>query len=254
MIERKKIVAVDMDDTILWLMKAIMKDHNEKHPDHIVEYSKMVAFDDSMLHPSYSKMDYFKTPGTFLNLEIMDEYVVEELQKINESYDLIIVTSSFAENVLEKWQWIQRYLPFIPHRNFCAFSRKDLIQADILIDDAIHNVKDWVSSGRPAIVPSHHWNQELRELDNVKMVDGWKNMKQHVDCMLVTAEESLMMWLDRRIEHTTCPTTYNKRVLQFQEMWKNEFGSLDSVPSFYKEKITNNYQKLKRQYTISNVQ
>jgi 5'(3')-deoxyribonucleotidase len=181
MTEKKKIVAVDMDDTILWLMKAIHADHSKKHPDFGLTYEDMVAFDDSMMHPDYCKLEFFKTPGTFLNLEIMDEHVVEELEQINEKYDLIIVTSSFAENVLEKWQWIQKYLPFIPHKNFCAFSRKDLIQADILIDDAIHNVKDWVATGRPAIVPHHHWNEELEKLDGVTMIYGWHGMTEIID-------------------------------------------------------------------------
>jgi 5'(3')-deoxyribonucleotidase len=188
MTQRKKIVAVDMDDTILWLMKAIHADHAKKHPDFPVAYEDMIAFDDSMLHPDYCKLSFFKEPGTFLNLEIMDDYVVKELEAINKDYDLIIVTSSFAENVDEKWQWMQKYLPFVPHRNFCAFSRKDLIQADILIDDAIHNVVDWVETGRPAIVPSHHWNQELAKLDGVTMIYGWHGMKEILDDILSPLE------------------------------------------------------------------
>lgn len=180
----KKIVAVDMDDTLVYLMKAIMEDHNAKHPDYPVTYEQMIAFDESMLHKDYSKMDFFFKEGTFLNLELLDEYVIPEMKKINEAYDLIIVTSAFAENVLEKWKWLRRYMPFIPHKNFCAFTRKDLIQADILIDDALHNVKDWVQSGRPALVPSHHWNQEAAQLEHVTMFDSWENLKEEIDRLL----------------------------------------------------------------------
>lgn len=180
----KQIVAVDMDDTIVWLMKAIMEDHNEKYPDHLLTYEQMVAFSESMFHPEYDKMEYFVRKGTFLNLKVMDEHVVNELKEIHEAYDLIIVTSAFAESVLDKWKWIQIHLPFIPHTNFCTFSRKDLIQADILIDDAIHNVKPWVAKGRPALVPIHHWNQELKDLQGVTMFDSWKGMKQKIDEIL----------------------------------------------------------------------
>lgn len=177
----KKIVAVDMDDTILWLMKAIHADHNNKHPEAAVEYKNMVAFDDSMLHPDYDKIDFFATPGTFRNLEIMDEHVIDELEKINESYDLIIVTSAFAHSVPDKWEWLQEHMPFITQKKFITCSRKELIQADILIDDAIHNVKPWVKTGRPAIVPSHHWNQELSELPGVTMIYGWHGVKEILD-------------------------------------------------------------------------
>lgn len=182
--KKKKIVAVDMDDTLLWLMKALMEDHNRKFPTHIVKYEDMIAFDESNLHPDYNKYEYFDTPGTFFNLEIMDEYVVEEMRKLSIDYDVVIVTSSFPKAVPDKWAWIEKHLPFIPFKNFIVCSRKDLVQADILIDDAIHNVKDWVATGRPAIVPHHHWNEELEELNGVTMIYGWHGMKEIVDHVL----------------------------------------------------------------------
>jgi 5'(3')-deoxyribonucleotidase len=183
---RKKIVAVDMDDTILWLMKEIMKDHNDRFPDHLLEYKDMIAFDESMMHPEYNKMNFFEKPGSFRNLEIMDEYVVDELRKINQDYDLIIVTSAFAHSVPDKWEWLQEHLPFITKDKFITASRKYLINADILIDDAIHNVLDWTTTGRPAIVPSHHWNQKLLTLNNnrITMIYGWHGVKEIVDNIL----------------------------------------------------------------------
>lgn len=179
----KKIIAVDMDDTILYLMKAIQEDHNRKHPDQPVKYEDMIAFDDSMLHPEYSKLEFFHTEGTFLHLKIMQD-AAEELEKIHEAYDLIIVTAAFPDCVPDKWTWLQHHLPFIPERNFITTSRKDLIQADILIDDAIHNVVDWVKTGRRAIVPRHHWNTELAVLPGVMMISEWKGVKEKIDYML----------------------------------------------------------------------
>jgi 5'(3')-deoxyribonucleotidase len=184
---RKPIIAIDMDDTLVYLMKAIMKHHNVLHPDHALHYSQMVAFDESMLHPSYDKYAFLKSPNTYVHLELIDEHVVSEIKKLHEKYDVIIVTSAFPEAVPGKWEWMQKQLPFIPHKNFCTFSRKDLINADLLIDDAIHNVKDWVATTRPAIVPSHHWNQELRTLPLVTMVDGWKDMCEIVDNVMYMA-------------------------------------------------------------------
>jgi 5'(3')-deoxyribonucleotidase len=162
-------------------MKEIMKDHNKKHPDHLVTYEQMKAFHYDMFHSNYDVMAFMKEPEVFLNLELMDNYVVDELKKINDDYDLIIVTSAFPEHVMDKWRWLQNNLPFIPHRNFCTFSRKDLLKADVLIDDAIHNVKDWVATGRPAIVPRHHWNSELESLPYVMMADGWKDMSLKIE-------------------------------------------------------------------------
>ena len=178
---------IDMDDTILYLMKAIHADHLKKHPDHPLNFEDMIAFNDDMLHPDYNKIDFFMEPGTFYNLEIMED-AAEELQRIHEAYDLIIVTAAFPESVPDKWRWVQKYLPFVPAENFITCSRKDLIQADILIDDAKHNVEKWVETGRPALVPSHHWNQDLEKLQGVKMVYGWHGMKAIIDFVLYDHE------------------------------------------------------------------
>lgn len=188
MTEKKKLIALDMDDTIVYLMKAMMEDHNAKYPDCLLTYDQVIAFDETMFHPEYNKYDYFKTPGVFFDLQPVDEFVLDEIKKLHEAYDLIIVTSAFAESVHDKWRWIQTYLPFIPHENFCTFSRKDLIQADILIDDAIHNVKPWVAKGRPAFVLSHHWNQELRDLEGVHMFNSWHGLKEKIDAVLLEEE------------------------------------------------------------------
>jgi 5'(3')-deoxyribonucleotidase len=177
---RKPIVAIDMDDTIVFLMKAIMKDHNEKHPDHVLAYEQLAAFRHEIFHPDYDILGHLNKRETYEALELMDEHVVPEIKKLHELYDVIIVTSAFPEAVPGKWDWMQKHLPFIPQKNFITCGRKDLINADILIDDAIHNVRDWVASHRPAIVLSHHWNQELRTLPLVTMTDGWVDMADKV--------------------------------------------------------------------------
>lgn len=176
----KPIVAVDMDDTLVWLMKAIMEDHNRKYPMHAVKYSDMAAFQTHMFHPDYDKMEFFAGKETFFNLELMDEYVVPEMKKLHDLYEVWIVTSAFPEAVYDKWRWVQKYLPFIPYKNFFITQQKDKLAADILIDDAIHNVQPWAETGRPVIVPSHHWNQELRNLPLVTMVDSWNGMADTV--------------------------------------------------------------------------
>ncbi|MDK2600495.1 hypothetical protein QO179_23645 [Bacillus stercoris] len=114
----------------------------------------------------------------------MDEYVVDEMKKIHEAYDLIIVTASFPEAVVDIWNWIQKYLPFIPYDNFISATRKDLINADLLIDDAVHNIRDWSKKGKPAISILHHWNHEVTSYPNVYTRSGWKGMKEYVDSIL----------------------------------------------------------------------
>ena len=162
---------------------------------------------------------------------------------IHEDYDLLIVTSAFASTVYDKWRWIQTHLPFVPFQNFITTNRKDLIQADILIDDAKHNVEEWIKTGRPALVPKHHWNEDLGNLDGVRLFDSWKGIKDHIDAIFISSEQSLMMWLDRRLEETT-PAMMKSYVNIFKRMWIEEFDSLDGLSQEYKDKILKQYQEL----------
>lgn len=186
----KKTILVDMDDTIALLMDAIRKDHNDQHPDHILKPQDMMAFDDSILHPEYDKRSFFGSTGLFYNLELIDNHVVEEMQKIHEAYDLIIVTAAFSESVHDKWRWLQKHMPFIPHDNFCTFKRKDKIHGDILIDDAPHNLLPWTETGRDAICIKQNWNVHLKEHEtpdghgDIFMKDGWKGMKEDIDFLI----------------------------------------------------------------------
>lgn len=180
----KKIVALDMDDTIVKLMEAIMNEHNRQFPKHKIEYKEVIPFVYGIYHPDFDPHEFMDRPGTFFELEPIDEYVLSELKRIYEAYDLIIITAAFPQSVLDKWRWIETHMPYFPHANFFTGDRKDLINADLLIDDSVKQVTSWIKKGKPALVRSHHWNQELKELEGVTMFDSWKGLRETIDEIL----------------------------------------------------------------------
>lgn len=56
---------------------------------------------------------------------------------------------------------------------------------------------------------------------------------------------SLMAWMDRRLEMATV-NSLPLYVLVFKAMWESAFGTLDTIPQEYKDKLTDLYQQLKR--------
>lgn len=102
----KPIIAVDMDDTICHLVKRAIYHNNISFPTHPLQYEDMVHWDTTHLrHPESTHDVFYGRPGLFEELELYDEYVVEEMRKLNDAYDLIIVTAAEPRTVGEKWNW-----------------------------------------------------------------------------------------------------------------------------------------------------
>lgn len=56
--------------------------------------------------------------------------------------------------------------------------------------------------------------------------------------------ESLMAWLDCRIDGCTNTATFLFYQRKFKDMWVGLFGNLDDIPQGYKDKVALQYAKL----------
>jgi 5'(3')-deoxyribonucleotidase len=183
---RKPVVAVDMDDTICHLIRACVAYHNKTWPSHPLAYEDMVSWNtDHIRHPECTEQMFFARPGLYAELELFDEYVIDELRKIHEAYDLIIVTASPSmQATAEKWEWLQRHAPFIPWANFCPWKRKDLVDFDIIVDDGAHNLIPALGRGKQVLCIPHPWNQDSRDKHNFPIMSSWKGAKERIDEIL----------------------------------------------------------------------
>lgn len=76
------------------------------------------------------------------------ENCVEAIKKLNEQYDIYIVTSyvwkenviDAAENLKNKYEYLSHFLPFIDPNNFIFITSKTKIKFDIGIDDRAKNL------------------------------------------------------------------------------------------------------------------
>lgn len=122
---KKPIIAVDMDDTICHLVKRAIYHNNLNFPTHPLRYEDMIHWDTSHLrHPESTHDVFYGRPGLFEELELYDEYVVDEMRKLNDAYDVIVVTAAEPKTVVEKWNWLQQHMPFITAEQFITCKRK----------------------------------------------------------------------------------------------------------------------------------
>ncbi|MEK5162374.1 hypothetical protein NYE69_08545 [Paenibacillus sp. FSL R5-0527] len=180
---RKKIVAIDMDDTICHLVPKAIHYHNLQYPDRPLTMEKMTSFDMTKIwHPDCNEDIFFGRPGLYEELEIFDEHTVEEVRKIASEHDVIIVTAARPSAVPEKWNWLQRHMPFIPYENFFIARRKSLVNFDLLIDDGPHNLLPAMEAGKLTIGIPRPWNTPIQDLFLMK--DSWDGMSKLVNRLL----------------------------------------------------------------------
>lgn len=179
----KKIVAIDMDDTICHLVPKAIHYHNMSYPDLQLTLEQMTNFDlTGIWHPDCNGDIFFGRPGLYEELEIFDEYTVEEVRKISTDHDVIIVTAARPSAVEEKWRWLQRWMPFIPFDNFFVAKRKYLLNFDLLIDDGPHNLIPAKEAGKQTIGIPRPWNAGIQH--EFLMKDSWKGMSELVNQLL----------------------------------------------------------------------
>ena len=179
----KKIVAIDMDDTICHLIPKAIHYHNLQYKDPQLTLDQITDYNlHQIWHPECSEEFFFGKPGLYEELEIFDEYTIDEVHRMTHDYDVIVVTAARPSSVPEKWRWLQRHMPFIPFENFFVAKRKDLVEFDLLIDDGPHNAIAARKAGKQTILIPRPWNAHIQHEFILK--DSWKGMNALVDRIL----------------------------------------------------------------------
>ena len=114
------------------------------------------------------------------------ENCVEVIKKLNEQYDIYIVTSyvwkenviDAAENLKNKYEYLSHFLPFIDPNNFIFITSKTKIKFDIGIDDRPKNL----NSCDQKLLFTEFRNEKIldEELqkDNIIRVNNWLEIQE----------------------------------------------------------------------------
>ncbi|MBZ4190707.1 5' nucleotidase, NT5C type [Niabella beijingensis] len=84
---------------------------------------------------------YVNTPGFFLEAPVIPGSV-EVMQRLNQQYDLYIVSSAmeFPLSLYEKYQWLQQYFSFLTWEQMVLCGSKKVVYGDIMLDDHFKNL------------------------------------------------------------------------------------------------------------------
>jgi len=136
----KLTIAVDLDSTLNNLNEVWIKRYNELYSDNLKQFDNWDVTLSVKPECGGKIFDILGEKNFFYNLGIR-EFAPIVMEYICRYYDVYIVTAYTASTCVDKVKWVEKYLPFFDKKKIVFCNDKHLFNADILIDDAPHNLE-----------------------------------------------------------------------------------------------------------------
>lgn len=138
------VILVDLDNVLINTGQAWVDTLNNRYGT-TVKYDDVSEWDMSKFFPTLTRDEVYEplSTGEVWSSASPIPGAQDALAKlINDGHDVYVVTSSSLNTIGKKWTDIlQTFFPMIRHNNVIVSHRKQMIDADILIDDAPFNLK-----------------------------------------------------------------------------------------------------------------
>ncbi len=166
-------IAVDMDgvlsDTVEQFITWEEKETGvRKTIEEVTGIPELAAF------PNSKK--YLHTENFFRSAEVIKDSQ-EILARLNEKYEIFIVSAAteFPLSLIEKQSWLSEYFPFITWQQMVFCGSKEIIRADIMIDDHFKNLDFFIGHTSLLFTQPHN-----AKADNGKhkRVNNWKEIAE----------------------------------------------------------------------------
>ena len=101
------------------------------------------------------------------------------MRELAVSHELVVVTHRPRAAVRDTIAWLAYVkLPLAGVHILSDGQPKSSVEADVLVDDKLENIKDWTDHGRQAILFDRRWN---RGVTGVRRAKGWGGVIANVD-------------------------------------------------------------------------
>ncbi len=174
---RRLRIAVDMDEVIADSFSKHLGQYNQRAgaslTPEMISKSGMAEMIPGESRDAFNAIPH--APGFFADLEVIAGSQ-EALLELSRHHDIYItsaameVPSSFAD----KFQWMERNFPFIPPRRIVFCGDKNIVNADVLVDDRSRHFKGFRGTGilftaphnarETADLRANNWNEVLQIL------------------------------------------------------------------------------------------
>jgi 5'-nucleotidase len=151
-IKKMKRILVDMDGVLADVYHRFFELHKEESGKRL-SVSDIRGMKEAEAFPNQIK--WVNTPGFFRTVPVMTGSQ-DVLRKLNQNYEVVIVSmaTEFPLCLTDKQLWLNEYFPFIGWQQMIFCGNKNIIMADIMIDDHPKNLDNF--NGKTIIFTQPH--------------------------------------------------------------------------------------------------
>lgn len=172
----RKRIAIDMDETICDTMARHLDWYNTEFHQSLTKadlYATKIQHKVPEAHRARVR-GYPDLPGFFDNIPPY-ENAIEVIRELNDSYEILIATAAMEHptSFTPKYEWLVKHLPFLSPLNFIFCGKKNVVQADYLIDDSSRHFDGFVGQGILFSAPHN-----MAEVEEVR-VNNWLDVRTY---------------------------------------------------------------------------
>lgn len=172
-------IAIDLDDTCSNFVREWVRRYNEKYDDNLNyldvsewDIEKFVKCTPEQMYEILDEPEFFLYPHP----EKMARTIINRMKQ--SGHDVFIVTATYNPDVCkDKATWIKEHLG-LEQRDIIYAIRKELISADVLIDDGSHNIRAF--NGHTIVFDRPH-NQDLSDWEYDIRVANWRQIELYFE-------------------------------------------------------------------------
>jgi len=166
-----KRISIDMDGVLANVYGQFLKMHAAEFGN-VLTLEEMTGRPEHVAFPNVYK--YVNSAGFFRNAPVM-EGCKEVVRKLNDQYKIFIVSAAmeFPNSLTEKHDWLIEHFPFITWQQMVFCGSKEIIKADIMIDDHFKNLNFF--TGETILFTQPH--NKLADTLHHKRVETWQEIE-----------------------------------------------------------------------------
>ena len=223
----KRKLAVDIDNTIWDLVSAWIVCYNFIYND-TVKYEDIIEYDFFNITNKATREEMFDILSSDWFWAFIDpyKYSKEYLEKLNNEFDLYIVTSTSYKTSHKKFDRFFDLFPFIKEDQLIITTHKDLLNVDIIIDDYINNLSN---DNHLKFLIDQPYNKKINDKSIIR-VNNLKDVYYYLtDRKLIEKEEIHMITI---YTTETCPKCkILKKKLDSKNIEYNEVNDIEILKS-----------------------